>query len=185
MAAPVPGDLYPMLQKMRELFHYLKWALLVIIVMFIWWAFNPPGGTNSRSSRGDWAARVNGEEIPAATFHGLARQFDRTYQSILGDQYAQQREFIRIGRQAIDSLVEQELIYQEAIAQGLSVTLTELASAIYTDPSLQENGIFIGVERYRDLYRRFPGGVEGRESPLRRELLINKFKNMIQDGVPI
>src|SRR3989338_7885370 len=119
-----------MLQQMRDRFRYLKWLLVIIIFMFIWWAFATWGGGTSGTRReADWAARVNGVAIPVATLQAYARRLDSTYQSILGEQYAQQRSLIRIGQQAINTLIEQELIYQEALRQGITVTAQEVVES--------------------------------------------------------
>src|SRR3989442_1701010 len=115
-----------MLQQMRDGFRYLKWLLVIIIFMFIWWAFATWGGGASRGRHDDaWAARVNGVTIPSDVFQSAARQMDTMYQSLLGEQYAQQRARVRIGQQTIGTLVEQELIYQEARRQGITVTPLE------------------------------------------------------------
>jgi len=175
-----------MLKQMRDSFRYLKWLLVIIIFMFIWWAFATwGGGTSGRRPDADWAARVNGVAIPVATLQAYARRLDSTYQSLLGEQYAQQRSLIRIGQQAINTLVEQELIYQEALRQGITVTAREVVDAITRDPNFQENGQFIGRERYRNLFRNNRIGVAEYEDQVRRGLVIDKFRRMIEDGVTV
>jgi peptidyl-prolyl cis-trans isomerase D len=174
-----------MLQQMRDGFRYLKWLLVIIIFMFIWWAFATwGGGASSRRQDGDhWAARVNGEEIPIPELQSYARRLDSTYQAILGEQYAQQRSSIHLGQQAINGLVEQELVYQEAVRQGIRVSLQEVAEAITRDPSLQENGRFIGIERYRNLFRGGGVGIAEYEAQVRRDLVVEKFRSLIEDAV--
>ncbi|MFQ5877390.1 MAG: peptidyl-prolyl cis-trans isomerase [Acidobacteriota bacterium] len=174
-----------MLQQMREYFRYLKWLLLIIVVMFIWWAFNVGGSAPRGGRAADWAARVNGHPIPIPVFQSYARQLDSSYQSLLGDQYAERRSLIRVGRQAIDRLVDEELVYQEALAQGLRVSPREVAEAITRDPALQEDGRFIGLERYRNLFRGGRVSIEDYESQVARELLIEKFRALIEDGVTV
>jgi peptidyl-prolyl cis-trans isomerase D len=173
-----------MLQQMREWFRYLKWVLVLIVFTFLWWAFATwGGGAASGRVTEAWAARVNGRGIPVAAFQSYARRLDGTYQSLLGDQYAQQRAMIRIGQQAIDTLVEQELLYQEALRQGITATPQEVAQAITRDPGLQEDGRFIGLERYRRLFPGGRAGLEEYESQVRRQLIIEKFRSLIQDGI--
>jgi peptidyl-prolyl cis-trans isomerase D len=173
-----------MLRQMREWFRYLKWILLLIIVTFVWWAFATWGGGSAPGRvSGSWAARVNGRAIAIETFQSYARRLDSTYQSLLGEQYAQQRAFIRLGQQAIDGLVEQELLHQEALRQGITATPREVAQAITRDPNLQENGRFIGLERYRNLFAGGRAGVEDYESQVRRQLVIEKFRSLLEDGV--
>ena len=175
-----------MLQQMREQFRYLKWLLLVIIFMFIWWAFATWGGGATRGRQEiAWAARINGVAIPIETFQSTARQLEERYQSLLGEQYAQQRSMFRIGRQAIDGLVDEELIYQEALRQGISVTPQELIEAITRDPGFQEGGRFIGLERYRNLFRGNRMSVEDYENQVRRGLVIDKFRHLIVDAVSV
>ncbi|HXH28090.1 MAG TPA: peptidylprolyl isomerase, partial [Candidatus Polarisedimenticolia bacterium] len=175
-----------MLRQMREWFKYLKWLLLVIVVMFIWWAFNTGGGRGSRGSLdSDWAARVNGTPISTAAFQNLARQYDDRYQSLLGEQYAQQRSLFHVGRQAIDRLIDDELMYQEAVREGLTVSEREVADAITRDPGLQENGKFIGLERYRALFRGGRVSLAEYEDGVRRSLMVDKLRSLIEDGVDV
>ncbi len=175
-----------MLQQMREWFRWLKWLLVIIIVMFIWWAVATWGGGSSGFRQEDaWAARVNGVPIAASTFQTYSRQLDSTYQSILGDQYQQQRAQIGIGRQAIAQLVDEELLYQEARNLGIGVTAQEVAQSITHDPNFQENGRFIGLTRYRSLFRGNRLSVEEFEAQLRRRLLIDKYRSLIQDGITV
>src|SRR2546428_2043243 len=175
-----------MLQQMRDGFRYLKWLLVIIIFMFIWWAFATWGGGASRGRHDDaWAARVNGVTIPSDAFQPAARQMDTMYQSLLGEQYAQQRARVRIGQQTIGTLVEQELIYQEALRQGITVTPQEVVEAIMRDPQFQENGRFIGAARYRKLLDANHYDVGQFEEQQRRRLLIAKFSQLIEDAVTV
>ncbi|HEU4402503.1 MAG TPA: SurA N-terminal domain-containing protein, partial [Candidatus Polarisedimenticolia bacterium] len=175
-----------MLRQMREWFSYLKWLLVVIVFMFIWWAFASwGGGTSSRRPTATWAARVNGEEIPVARFQSYARQIDSTYQAILGEQYAQQRAFLKIGQRAINDLVEQELVYQEAMRQGITVTPREVTEAITRDPRLQENGQFIGLARYRSLFREDRLSLADFEEQIRHDLVIEKLRSLVEDAVTV
>ena len=175
-----------MLQKMREWLGWLKWLCVIIIFMFIWWAAATySGGVAGRRTDSDWAAVVSGETIRASTFRSHARQLNATYQSILGDQYAQQRPFIRIGQQAINQLVDDVLLYQEAIRQGILAPSEEVAEIITQDPNFQENGRFIGLERYRRLFSRGRLRIEDYESQVRRQLVVGKFSRLIEHAVTV
>ncbi len=190
---PKPGGLAPpptrpkaMLQQMRDRFRYLRWLLVVIILMFVWWAVSVwSGGMTNRRSGEDWAATVNGTSITMPAFQAYARRLDGTYQSLLGDSYAQQRALIHIGQQAIDALIDEELAFQEALRQGITVTPQEVSEAILRDPGFQENGRFIGVQRYRSLFRGARMSVEEYEDQVRRGLVVAKFRSLIEDGVTV
>ncbi len=175
-----------MMLQMREWFRYLKWVLIIIIVMFVWWAFATwGGGANQRATQTPWAATVNGTPISITAFQSYARRLDSTYQSLFGEQYAQQRPFLRIGQVAIGTLVDQELLYQEAGRQGLTVSPAELAQAITREPSLQENGQFIGLERYRRLFQGGRMNVVDYEDQVRRGLMIDKARAVLEDAVTV
>ncbi len=174
-----------MLQQMRNMFRYLKWILMIIVIMFLWWVFVPGGSAPPASRDSGWAANVNGESISIASFQNVARQLDARYRNLLGDQYEQQRGLIRIGVQAINSLIDEELVHQEALAQGIRVTDRELAEMITKHPSLQENGRFIGIERYQALFRTGQINRNQFEEGFRRELVIQKFQGLVQDGIAV
>ena len=176
-----------MLQQMREGFRYLKWVLWLIVFMFVVWAFASwtGGGTGGGRQPENWAARVNGTTIEAQAFLNYARQLDGTYQSLFGDQYAQQRGLIRVGQQAINNMVDEELIFQAASGQGLGVSPAEVAQAITRDPSFQENGAFIGAERYRGMFKSARMSVAQYESQMRRRLLVNKYRGLVGDGITV
>ncbi|HKQ96946.1 MAG TPA: peptidylprolyl isomerase, partial [Candidatus Polarisedimenticolia bacterium] len=176
-----------MLQQMREQFRYLKWLLVLVVFMFGVWAFATwTGGSGGRvSNEPTWAAKVNGEVVDGQAYLNYARQLDNTYQQMFREQYAQQRALIRVGRQAMNTLVDEELLYQAARAQGLSVAPAEVAAAITRDPSFQENGKFIGVERYRNMFSAARISVGDYEKHLERRLLVEKYRNLVGSGATV
>jgi len=177
-----------MLQQMRKWSGYLKWLLVVVVFMFIVWGFatwtGGVGGTGARAAD-DWAANVNGTVIEGNAFRNAARRMDSNFQQMFGDQYAQQRAFIRVGRQAIGQMIQEELIVQAAKAEGLQVSPQELADSLTGNPSLQENGRFIGVERYRALFQSAGISMHDFEEQTRRDLLRQKFISLATTGVTV
>jgi peptidyl-prolyl cis-trans isomerase D len=176
-----------MLQQMRKWSGYLKWLLIVVVFMFIVWGFatwtGGIGGTTRAAD--DWAANVNGTVIEGNAFRTTARRLDSTYQQMFGDQYAQQKAFVRVGRQAIHQMIEEELIVQAAKAEGLQVSAQEVADALTRDPSFQENGRFIGVERYRALFQSAGITMHDYEDLVRRRLLGEKYRSLVTTGVTV
>lgn len=174
-----------MLRQMRNLFSYLKWILMIIVIMFLWWVFVPGGSAPPASRNSGWAANVNGEAISIASFQNAARQLDARYRNLLGDQYDQRRGVIRIGIPTINALIDEELVHQEALSQGIRVTDRELAEMIRSHPAFQENGRFIGNEAYQARLSRGQPNRSQFEEGLRRELVIQKFRGLVQDGVEV
>jgi len=177
-----------MLQQMRKWSGYLKWLLFIVIFMFVVWGVATwTGGSGGRgaSAADDWAANVNGTVIEGNAFRGTARRMDSQFQQMFGDQYAQQKAFIRVGRQAIRQMIEEELIVQAARAEGLQVSPQEVADSLTSDPALQENGKFIGVARYRALFQSAGITMHDYEEQERRKLLRRKYVSLVTTGVTI
>lgn len=175
-----------MLQMMRQWLRYLKWILVMVIFSFLTWgATSWVGARRAPGAEGSWAAEVNGEVIPATTFQSRARQIDSEAQANLGDQYTQLRSYLRIGQRAISDLINDELLYQEAIRQGLQASPQEVARVITRHPQFQENGQFIGLRRYRDLFRGGRASIEAFEEGIRRDLMVAKCRSLVTDGARV
>jgi peptidyl-prolyl cis-trans isomerase D len=179
-----------MLNVFRENLRHLKWILLAVVFSFILTIFAVWGGGLSRVDSGragetPWAARVDGRVITIQAFQREARNVEATYRQILGAQFDPQRSFLRIGQTAINRLVDEELIAGEARKAGLLVSGPEIAEAIMRDPSLQENGVFIGRERYQRLYRSNPNFFEEYERGVGRQLLIDKVRSLLESSVSV
>jgi peptidyl-prolyl cis-trans isomerase D len=179
-----------MLNVFRENLRHLKWILLLVVFSFILTIYAVWGGGVSRretaqTNTDTWAARVDGEVIGIQEFQAEARNLDATYRQILGAQYDQQRAFLRIGQAAIDTLINDTLLEKEAQRAGLTVTEQEVAQAIMQDPSFQQNGSFIGKDRYEKLYRSNPVALETYETAVRRRVLLNKVRSILEDSVMV
>jgi len=178
-----------MLNVFRENLKHLKWVLLLVVASFILTIFAVwGGGVGNRGSQLDnavWAARVNGAVISVQAFQREARNLEATYRQILGAQYDQQRAFIKLGRMAIDSLVDRELLAREARKAGLRVSGQEVAEAIMKEPTFQQNGAFIGRERYEKLFHANQASLEQYEEEVKQGLLLSKLRSLIQDSVSV
>jgi peptidyl-prolyl cis-trans isomerase D len=171
------------LELFRRNLKNLKWVLWLIILSFVfffgvtWWA---PGGNQATT----WVATVNGEEIPFPLWRTQAQQLDERYRQAFGAQYEQLRDQVNPRAQAAEQLIERQLIIQDARRMGLAVSDQELATSIRDNPSFQEEGRFVGSERYRNYVRRFTpyGSVEDFESSLREDLLVRKWQELVGSG---
>jgi peptidyl-prolyl cis-trans isomerase D len=177
-----------MLNVFRENLRHLKWILLLVVFSFILTIYAVWGGGVSRNDSSQnagqsWAARVDGQVISIQDFQTEARNLDASYRQLLGPQYDQQKAFLRVGQTAIDRLINESLLDKEASRAGLSVTEQEIADAIIKDPSLQQNGAFIGRERYEKLYQSNPVMFESYEAAVRRQVLQNKLRSLVEDSV--
>jgi peptidyl-prolyl cis-trans isomerase D len=171
------------LELFRRNLKNLKWVLWLIILSFVlffgvtWWAPSGNQGT-------PWVAEVNGEEVPFRMWQIQARQMDERYRQTFGAQYEQLRDQINPRAQAAEQLIDRTLMVQDAKRLGLGVSDGELATAIRDNPSFQENGQFVGSERYQNfVVRATPyGSVEVFESMMREDLLLEKWRELIASG---
>ena len=178
-----------MLNVFRENLKHLKWVLLAVVASFILtifavWGGGIGSGTPS-SDTAPWAARVGGQVIGVQAFQREARNLEYTYRQILGSQFEQQRSYLRVGQMAINRLVDRELLAREASKAGLKVSDQEVAEAIMKDPSFQQNGVFIGKERYEQIFRSNQVQLEEYEQQVQQELLLGKIRSVVEDSVAI
>ncbi len=87
-------------------------------------------------------------------------------------------------KQVIEQMVEQKLWHQEALRIGLQVTDAELRDTIVKLPGFQQDGQFNG-ERYRRILSLEKLTSEQFEEQQRKELLIDKAKNLIRQSVAL
>jgi peptidyl-prolyl cis-trans isomerase D len=178
-----------MLNVFRENLKHLKWVLVAVVASFILTIFAVWGGGIGRGDSGtapvSWAARVGDEVIGVATFQREARNLEYTYRQVLGDQFEQQRPFLKVGQMAINRLVDRELIGRDALRAGLAVSEQEVAEAIMKDPSFQQNGVFIGKARYEQMFRSNEAMLQEYEQQVQQELLLNKLRSVVEDSVAV
>jgi len=175
-----------MLNVMRDNLRSLKWVLWLVAASMVFYlgAFfscedQPPG-----VAAGNWAALVDGSPISVDRFRQTAQSLDQQYRSTFGEQYDSLRPSLRIGSQAINGLIVNELIYRDADRMGLTVGAEELAEMIRTNPQLQNDGVFIGLETYEDvLQRNFPGGVTAFEQALESDLILQKWSAVMTQSI--
>ncbi len=175
-----------MLNVMRENLRHLKWVLVLVaasMLLYLGYYFQDPG----TGSPDGWVARVNGEAISAQDFYNEARREDDRYRQLLGAQYDQIRQQLQLGRQVVQRLVDERIMLEEAHKLGLEASREEVSRLILEDPSFRDaSGGFIGKQRYVEtVQRRWPGGVEGFERTLAKEIAIQKWVQLVTEPVAV
>src|SRR6185436_12570174 len=163
-----------MLNVMRDNLRHLKWVLVVValaMLMYLGSYFDPRQGRGAASA--DWAARVDGQAISTQRFLEAARSQDDYYKQLLGTQYEPMKKSLKLGSQAIQTLVDRELVLREAHKMGLAATKTEISKAILSNPSFKDpSGNFVGKERYQDyIGQNYDGGVPAYERRIGDDIL--------------
>jgi peptidyl-prolyl cis-trans isomerase D len=155
--------------------------ILAIAVVFIT-QFGPGSrGCDAPVSRAPsaYAARVNGKEIPlqeyVRAYHEQLSWFRMQGQQIPESLVRQ----LGLPRQALDRLVNTELLAQAAEKEGIVPADSEIRELLRKNPDFQKDGKF-DLERYkqvvRDYYRRSDSEYE---SDLRRQLAAQKLLDLV------
>jgi peptidyl-prolyl cis-trans isomerase D len=178
-----------MLQLFRKKKEWLKWVLVLVIfglgfTTVLLFVRTPNTGIMGGVGMQE-VAKIAGHTVSAA-------QFRRHYQRVLefyNQMYnldKQDPAIVRqlgIGQQALNQIVNQYTVAEEARASGLSVTDEEVVEAISRFPVFQEEGRFIGSERYRQILQYSGMSTQEFEDSMRRDILSEKFRNVITDGI--
>lgn len=172
-----------MLDRMRRHKGWLKWSLAVVVLTFI--AFYIPSfmdGTTAGAAPSEVVAEVEGEDITVRDFQRRYNAQLQAYRNAYGSQLSEQLlRQLGIEQQILQQMVDEEAMVAEAGRQGLSVSDVEVRERILAIPAFQENGRFIGEQRYRQMLQMNnpPLTPADFEENLRRALLIEKLRNAV------
>jgi peptidyl-prolyl cis-trans isomerase D len=159
------------------------WAIIATFALTGYMAFGD--GESRRGPAGGVAATVNKTQISFDEYQIAYSNLYSLYQSIYREQFTPELEKqLRLRQQALDALIEQTLLLEEAGRLGIKVSQKELVDSIAQIPVFQENGTFS-----RDLYLQVLSyqrlNAETFENMQRRQLLVDKVREQIQAGVTI
>ncbi|MBD1399368.1 SurA N-terminal domain-containing protein [Pelovirga terrestris] len=162
----------------------IKIAFVVIILSFVIGYTMLTAPTDQRSDRSrDVAARVNGDVISFAAYQNVYSNLYSLYQSIYQGAFdANLERQLNLPRQAMQQLIEEQLLVQMAEKLNLRVTNQELVNSIAAYDAFQVNGQF-NRDRYVEVlsYQRI--SPEQFEASQRRELLTQKVREHLQQQV--
>jgi peptidyl-prolyl cis-trans isomerase D len=173
-----------MLNTMRRNLKSLSWVLwltvasFVIAIFAVWGGAGGAGGTSA-----NWMAKVNGEPVSVVQFQNAYRNLDGFYRQIYQQNY--DARALGVARQALDQLIRDKLILDEARRLGLQTSSREISRAITRNPSFQVDGRFIGVQQYKKLLHDRGIDVAGYERSVGQDLLSAKYRRLITDSVTV
>jgi peptidyl-prolyl cis-trans isomerase D len=154
-----------------------------IVVVF---AINFGPGSLSRSGRGGdggpapYAARVNGKEIPASEWERQYRQLYAMFRQQAGEAFTRELvDQLGLPSQALEQVIDRELVIQEAHRRGLTVGKEELSRAVHAMPAFQENGTF-NFALYEENARQMYGSAGKFEAALKEDLLFQKMLAVVR-----
>src|SRR5437870_12170745 len=144
-----------MLDRMRRHRNWLKWSLgLVCLAFVIFYIPDFLRGTGADAASGDTIARVGGHDITAGEFRRTYQAQLQAYRSAYGGQMSDQLlKQLGIEQQILQQMVDERAALAEADRLGINVTDQEIRQRILATPAFQQNGQFIGEQRYQQLLR--------------------------------
>jgi peptidyl-prolyl cis-trans isomerase D len=181
-----------MLDRMRRHKAWLKWSLALVVLAFIIFYIPAFLGRDGSGQDGatltDAVATVDGREISVADFQRTYQSQIQMYRSAYGGNISEQMlKQLGIDQQILQQMVDEQASLAEAARQGIDVSDSELAARIVSYPSFQENGQFIGHDRYAALLRmsRPPMTPEEFERGLRDSVTVEKLRAAITQWITV
>lgn len=158
----------------------IKLLLGAIVIVFIFW-----GVGSFRERRASRVALVNGHPVPVAdfnrTYNNLIEQYRQRFGNNLTDEML---KMFGVRNQALESVVNQELLLQEAEKLNFRVSESELAEAIRQIPAFQQAGSF-DVRRYNAVLTRLRLSPEEFEAFQQEAMVIDRLRTFILGNVKV
>jgi peptidyl-prolyl cis-trans isomerase D len=180
-----------MLDTMRRHRNILKWTLALVVLAFVLLyipSFLNTGAATGGSAATDRLATVEGKPITAGEFRrryqAQVNAYRASYGGNLTDALLQQ---MQVPQQVLQQMIQENAEVTEAERQGITVTDAEVRAAIVAIPGLQENGHFIGEQRYRQLLQAQnpPMTPADFERTVRQSLMLDKFRAGLTEWMTI
>ena len=179
-----------MLDRMRRHKNWLKWSLAIVVVAFV--ALYIPSFMQNQSLDGasnyGVVATVEGRDITVGRFRRVYQQQMQAYRNAYGggmdDRLLRQ---LGIDQRIVQQLIEEEAALAEAGRQGITANDAEVRARILALPAFQENGQFIGNDRYRQLLemQNPPIRPSEFEQEVRRSVILEKLQGALTDWITV
>ncbi|HXT21376.1 MAG TPA: SurA N-terminal domain-containing protein, partial [Thermoanaerobaculia bacterium] len=178
-----------MLQVLRGSMKYLSWILWTVIAIFVLYVFVDFGRGSRVGGKGatDAAATVGGQPITRQEFERERQNLEDRVRQQLGQQYSPELvEQLQLPMQALNRLVTNRILLAEADKMGFEVSDRELRRYILNLPLFQdEQGNFVGTQRYQQLVRRVGYTPESFEKAIRESMLLERVKGALEGSVVV
>ncbi len=157
----------------------IKIVFWTIIAAFVGTIFLVWGKGRDGQAPSSLAATVNDTRIGYAEYQRAYSSLYNLYQSVYREQFTPAMEKqLGLKQQALDTLINQALLLEEADRLGMDVSRKELVQSIAEIPAFQNNGAF-NKELYLQILASQRLTPEDFETIQRRELLVEKVRQKI------
>ena len=169
-----------MLDRMRRHRGWLKWSLALVVLAFVFLYFPEfVGPEQTLRPSGDRLATVDSRAVSVADFRrryqAQVQAYRASYGGKLTDELLQQ---MQVPQQVLQQMIQEKAEISEAERSGITVSDGEVRAQIMAIPGLQENGQFIGEQRYRQLLAQQtpPMNIADFEKSVRESVMLEKFR---------
>ncbi len=171
-----------MLRLMRD--YASSWLIKIIlgaiVIVFVFW-----GVGSFRAQRGGRVALVNGDSITMEEYkeeyNNLIEQLRQRFGNRLDDKMI---EMLQVENQALNRLIDQKLLLQEAVKLNFRVSDDELAAAIREIKAFQTSGVF-DKRLYRSILNRYGLTPEQFEVSQKGFMLIEKLRSFLLGNLKV
>jgi len=180
-----------MLDRMRRHRGWLKWSLglvtVTMVIFFIPQDYLQPT-TTVGAAPNEAIAEVDGRQLTAGDFQQRyllqVQAYRNQFGGNLNDQLLRQ---LGVDQQVLSQMIDEQVALIEAERHGIKVSDEELAQQIFSIPQLQENGRFIGEERYEQilLSQNPPITKSQFEGSMRRSMILDKLRSALTDWITV
>jgi peptidyl-prolyl cis-trans isomerase D len=178
-----------MLDRMRRHRNWLKWSLALVVICFVL-LYIPSfmKDTAQGASNNAVVADVDGNEITVAQFRRVYEQQMRAYRASYGANVDERLlKQLGIDQRIVQQMIEEAAAISEARRLGITASDAEVRERILALPAFQENGQFIGDQRYRQLLRMQtpPMRPDEFEEQVRRGITVEKLQAALTGWVTV
>jgi len=178
-----------MLDRMRRHRNWLKWSLALVVLSFIVFyipSFLDSTGTTAVGS--DSVAVVEGQPVTISEFRRIYNAQMQAYRGAYGGAVNEQLlRQLGIDRQILQQLIDERAALAEASRLGFSASDAEVRERLLKIPAFQENGQFIGEQRYRQVLsmQNPPISVDEFEESVRKSVVLDKLRSAVTGWVAV
>ena len=178
-----------MLDRMRRHRNWLKWSLAIVVVSFVLLYIPSFLNDSTQGAAGNAVvASVEGRDITAAQFRRVYNQQMQAYRQSYGanvdDRLLKQ---LGIDQRIVQQMIQEEASLAEAKRLGIKASDAEVRERILSLPAFQENGQFIGDQRYRALLKMQtpPMRPDEFEDQVRRSIVSEKLQAALTQWITV
>jgi len=158
----------------------IKFVFAVIVFSFVGTIFLVWGKGDKGLSGTEYAAKVGKMKIPYDEYQKYLYRMRNMYMQVYGKTITPEMEKqMGLKKMALDSLIDNALLLQEADKMGITATKDEVEKEIAAVPAFQKNGAF-DFQMYQDRLRGERITPSAFEKSIKEELLVKKVREKVR-----